>query len=95
MVKRGEKAVAFALDGRIVRSDLERLSCRICALLEEHEADVAFCEVRGDLDAVTVDALCRLQLAAKRRGCTMRLRNASGDLLDLVAFMGLKDVLPD
>ena len=87
--------MTFALEGRITRSDLERLSCRICALLEEHDADVAFCEVRGELDAVTVDLLCRLQLAAKRRGCRMRLRNASGELLDLVSFMGLTEVLPD
>jgi ABC-type transporter Mla MlaB component len=89
-----ERALTFAIDGPITRADLERLSCHICALLEEHEADVAYCEVRGGLDAVTVDALCRLQLAAKRRGCKVRLRNASGDLLDLVAFMGLDGVLP-
>ena len=93
MVRPGETAVAFTIEGRITRADLDRLSCRICALLEEHAADVAYCEVRGDLDAVTVDALCRLQLAAKRRGCAMRLRNASGELLDLVSFMGLADVL--
>jgi ABC-type transporter Mla MlaB component len=93
MLQRREKAVSFALEGRIVRADLDRLSCRICALLDEHDADVAFCEVRGDLDAVTVDALCRLQLVARRRGCTVRLTNASGELLELVAFMGLADVL--
>ena len=89
----GENAVTFAIDGPITRADLDRLSCRICALLEEHDADLAYCEVRGDLDAVTVDALCRLQLAAKRRGCNVRLRNPSGALLDLVGFMGLADVL--
>jgi hypothetical protein len=44
---------------------------------------------------VTVDALARLQLAARRRGCQIRLRYASAELLDLVAFMGLADVLPD
>ena len=94
MLHPGETAVTFAIEGPITRADLDRLSCRICALLEEHDADVAYCEVRGDLDAVTVDALCRLQLAAKRRGCKVRLKNATGPLLDLVAFMGLKDVLP-
>ena len=87
--------MTFALEGRITRADLKGLSCRICALLEEHDADVAFCEVRGELDAVTVDLLCRLQLAAKRRGCRMRLRNPSGELLDLVSFMGLTEVLPE
>ena len=46
-------------------------------------------------DAVTVDALARLQLAAGRLGCTVRLRNASAALRDLVALMGLRDVLTD
>jgi hypothetical protein len=46
-------------------------------------------------DAVTADALARLQLAAVRRNCQVRLRNASTDLLDLLLFMGLSDVLPD
>jgi ABC-type transporter Mla MlaB component len=46
-------------------------------------------------DAVTVDALCRLQLASRRRRCQIRLRNASDELLTLVAFMGLSDILSD
>ena len=68
---------------------------RVCELLERTGADVAFCDVGGaDADAVTVEALARLQLAARRHGCQVRLRNASTELLDLVAFMGLRDVLP-
>jgi anti-anti-sigma regulatory factor len=42
---------------------------------------------------VTVDALARLQLAARRTGCTVCLRGASPELRDLVAFMGLDSVL--
>ena len=49
------------------------------------------CDV--DPDAVTVDALARLQLAARRLSCRLLLRNASPELLELVAFMGLADVL--
>jgi hypothetical protein len=49
------------------------------------------CDV--DPDAVTVDALARLQLAAKRISCRLLLRNASPELLELVSFMGLSDVL--
>ena len=53
-------------------------------------------EVNGvEPDAVTVDALARLQLAAQRHSCQVRLRDASPELLELVAFMGLSDVLPD
>ena len=48
-----------------------------------------------DPDAVTVDALARLQLGASATGCTVRLRNASDELHELVAFMGLTAVLPE
>jgi ABC-type transporter Mla MlaB component len=44
-------------------------------------------------DVHVVDALARLQLAAKRRGCSLVLRNASRDLAELVGLMGLADVL--
>jgi len=66
----------------------------VCALLEQNGAPVAHCDVRAvDPDAVTVDALARLQLAAKRHGCQVKLRGASDELRELVAFMGLEDVL--
>jgi hypothetical protein len=44
-------------------------------------------------DAVTVDALARLQLTARRLGMEMRLRHASSELQDLLAFVGLRTVL--
>jgi len=51
-------------------------------------------DVRGaDPNAITVDALARLQLAARRLSCRLLLRNASPELLELVAFMGLADIL--
>jgi ABC-type transporter Mla MlaB component len=88
--------VAFAIHGPITREDLPGLCDRVCTLLEGSGAGVAYCDVRGvEPDAVVVDALCRLQVAARRRGCQVRLRNASTELLDLVAFMGLCDVLVD
>ena len=90
------RTAAFAIEGPIARSDLPGLCDRVCALLDRSPAGVALCDVASvDVDAVTVDALARLQLAARRRGCQVRLRNASSELLELVAFMGLQDVLPD
>ena len=86
----------FAIRGPIARDDLPGLCDRVCALLRESGDRVVRCDVSGvDVDAVTVDALARLQLAARRQGCRVRLRNASGDLRELVAFMGLADVLAD
>jgi hypothetical protein len=48
-----------------------------------------------EADAVTVDTLARLQLAARRLSCRLLLSNASPELLELVAFMGLADVLQE
>ena len=90
------EAMTFAITGPIARDDLPGLCARVCALLERSSAPVALCDVTGvAVDAVTVDALARLQLAAQRRRCRVRLRHASQDLCELVAFMGLEDVLLD
>jgi ABC-type transporter Mla MlaB component len=89
-------AIGFAIGGPVARADLPGLCERVCALLERIGPDVAFCYVRGvDPDAVTVDALARLQLAARRHGCQVRLRHASDELRELLAFMALTDVLPE
>jgi ABC-type transporter Mla MlaB component len=86
----------FSIWGPIARDDLPGLCDRVCALLRQHEPEVARCDVRSvDVDAVTVDALARLQLAARRQGCQVQLRHATIELRELVAFMGLADVLPE
>jgi ABC-type transporter Mla MlaB component len=89
------QALSFAIRGPIERADLPGLCDRVCRVLARGGgADVAHCDVAGvGVDAVTVDALARLQLAAQRRGCVIRLRGASDELRALVAFMGLADVL--
>ena len=47
----------------------------------------------ADVDAGTVDALARLQLSVRRTGAYLRLCNAPPALLELVDFMGLREVL--
>ena len=103
------RAIAFTIHGPIARADLPGLCDRVCALLREDddrlvvalvrrtvEIEIAYCAVAGvEPDAVTVDALARLQLAAHRHGCRVRLRGASDELRALVAFMGLDDVLAE
>ena len=44
-------------------------------------------------DAVTVDALARLVVAARRHGYGLRLCNASPQLCELIDFMGLAGAL--
>ena len=96
MTASAPQPIAFTVHGPITHADLPGLCERVCALLAGSAASVALCDVRGvDPDAATVDALARLQLAARRHGCQVRLRHASSELRELVAFMGLSDVLPD
>jgi ABC-type transporter Mla MlaB component len=91
-----QESVVFTIRPPLTRADLPGLCERVCALLERSTAGVAFCDVTGvAADCVAVDALARLQLAACRRRCEVRLRNASGELLELVEFMGLRDVLAE
>jgi len=76
--------VAFAIRGPISPADLPGLCDRVCVILSQSSENVV-CDVGGvEPDAVTVDALARLQLAACRRGCRIRLRNASEPLVELV-----------
>jgi ABC-type transporter Mla MlaB component len=89
-----QTTITFGIRGPLARSDLPGLCDRVCALLERSGATVALCDVSGvGADAVAVDALARLQLAAYRHGCRVRLRRCTPELRDLVAFMGLGDVL--
>jgi ABC-type transporter Mla MlaB component len=90
------QTIAFAIRGPIARADLPGLCDRVCAVLQSSGAGVALCDVESvDPDAVTVDALARLALGARRNGCQVRLRHASDELRELLAFMGLRDVLPE
>ena len=52
------------------------------------------CDVSAlDPDALTIDALARLQLSSRRVGLELRLRHASNELQELLAFVGLDEVL--
>ena len=90
------RTITFAIWGPIERDDLPGLCARVCELLQAQAPQIAVCDCASvPSDAVTVDALARLQLAARGHGCQVRLRGASPALRDLVRFMGLTDVLPE
>jgi ABC-type transporter Mla MlaB component len=94
MAEPAPESLAFEIYGPIARDDLPGLCARVCALLGESRVELVHADVAGiEPDAVTVDALARLQLAAKGYGCRVRLVNATPALRELVAFMGLADVL--
>jgi ABC-type transporter Mla MlaB component len=81
----GARVVTLAIRGPLERGDLAGLFERTCALLGEVGG--------GAADAVSVDALARLALAARRQGCRVQLLGACAELRALVAFVGLADVL--
>jgi ABC-type transporter Mla MlaB component len=91
-----DEPIVFAIEGPIARADLPGLCSRIRGLLEGTGATVALCNVGAGVgaDAVTADALARLQLLAGRLGCRVLLHDVSDELLELLAFMGLRDVVP-
>ncbi len=48
-----------------------------------------------DPDLGTVEALCVLQLVARRLGCTVRICDANDHMRELISLAGLDDVLID
>ncbi|HTZ88619.1 MAG TPA: hypothetical protein VMB05_18300 [Solirubrobacteraceae bacterium] len=91
-----QRTVTVAVPSPLLRSQLPGLFARTCALLAGAggACQTLLCEVAGvDADAVAVDALARLALAARRNACEVYLRGASPELLSLVELVGLADVL--
>jgi ABC-type transporter Mla MlaB component len=87
-----KRSIEFEVAEPIARADIPLLCNALERLLESSSVG----EVVFDLgrlvrpDAVTVDALARLQLTARRLGFSVRLRKASPELRELIAFMGLR-----
>lgn len=89
------EAVVLVPEGVIARAGVPWLCARLRDRLEL-QAGVVICDLGalGRPDAVTIDALARLQLTAGRGGSRVVLRRASQDLQRLLALTGLLDVLP-
>lgn len=88
-------AVVLTLRGAIAPADVPRLCARVHALVEGSHADLVVCDVAEvmEADCATVDALAGMQLTARRLGSELRLRGASDELHDLLALVGLCDVV--
>jgi ABC-type transporter Mla MlaB component len=87
--------IAFVVDGPIERADIPGLCDRFRAVLADAPPGRVVCRVGPlcSLDAVTVEALVRLKLTARRLGRQFVLIEVADDLRDLVGFMGLRPVL--
>jgi ABC-type transporter Mla MlaB component len=90
------QAAILALDGPVDRAGIPAFCERALERIERSDEDPVVCDLGrvARPDAVTVEALARLQLEARRLGRRLAFRDARGDLRDLVAFVGLDRVLP-
>jgi len=88
--------IELGVNGAIARDEIPALCERARGLLEPGDAGRLICDVGGvtEPDAVTIDALARLQLTARRLGREIALRHASGELLELLEFVGLSGSIP-
>jgi anti-anti-sigma regulatory factor len=88
--------IVFALSDPIAPADIPRICERVRKSVANSRAELVVCDVRAltDPDAVTVDALARLELTARRCGVQVTFRHALPELKDLLSLMGLTDVVP-
>ncbi len=88
-------AISFAMDGTLTRADIPALCGRLAEVLRGRDPGVVVCDVSGAIrpDVVTVEALARLCLTARRHGWRLVLSGASADLLELADLLGLAGVL--
>ncbi len=88
--------IVLVMSGPVARAGIPGLCERVRVLLVSSNADHVVFDVGAliDPDAVAVDALARLQLTARRFGCSIRLHHACDRLQELLALTGLSDVVP-
>jgi hypothetical protein len=86
----------LSLGAGVGPADVPALCEQLAGLVRDGRPAMVVCDVSEIIepDAGTLDALARLQLAARRLGCTLRLYRAGRRLRALLAFTGLDEVLP-
>src|SRR4029453_1056673 len=91
----GPGGTVLVMIGPVTRDAIPAMCERARRLLEGCDAGPVVCDggALAEPDAITVDALARLQLTARRVGCTVELRSACEELEDLLALTGLLEVL--
>lgn len=77
----------------MTRDDIPRLCAELIRRLADAPATEAIYDVGAlaPADLAAVDALARLRLTARRRGCRLHLRSATPELLALLALVGLAE----
>lgn len=87
-------AEGLTIWGPLTREDLPGLYGRVCAHLADRPAGDVACDVTGvAADAVAVEALARLQLAARANEQRVVMSGASDPLRAVIELVGLSGVL--
>jgi ABC-type transporter Mla MlaB component len=91
----GPGGTVLIMIGPVAREGIPALCDRARRLLEGCDAGPISCDVAALVqpDAVTIDALARLQLAALRLGYRVELQRARGPLVELLLLSGLSGVV--
>ena len=91
----GPGGTVLVMIGPVTREGIPALCERARRLLEGCDAGPVACDVGAiaDPDAITIDALARLQLTARRLGYRVELRGTCEELEDLLRLTGLLEVL--
>ncbi|TQK52289.1 anti-anti-sigma regulatory factor [Streptomyces sp. SLBN-118] len=89
------KPVVVRIAGRVSPADVPCLCQELAARLVHSDAAEVICDV-GELThpgLAAVNALARLELTARRRGCRIRLRDARPELRSLLDLVGFGEVV--
>jgi anti-anti-sigma regulatory factor len=87
----------FAVSAAVTRADIPALCADLADRLRGHTGGVVVCDLTAVTrpDVVTVEALARLRLTARRHGCTLVIRGRDPNLGGLIGLLGLDDALPE
>ena len=91
----GPGGTVLVMSGPVARDAIPAMCERARRLLQGCDAGPVACDVGAlaEPDAITIDALARLQLTARRLGRRVELRSACEELEDLLTLTGLLGVL--
>jgi anti-anti-sigma regulatory factor len=89
-------ALVLAVGGCVRPDDVQEVVATAAQMMRDDDServvlDLALLQSRG-LSAV--DAVVQIQLAARRQGRCVEVRNAAPEMQRLLAFVGLGDLLP-
>ena len=93
----GRSSIVVAVGSPIAPVDLPTLCAGVRTRIERIGATVVVIDLGAVVvpDAVTVDAMARLALTARRLGCEVQVRDVPPEVQELLALTGLDDVVAE